>query len=490
MANARFDNLYAVKKVDLQPMQTSQTVRVNVRGEVDKILACSVQSIATTCECLQGEGVVNGRTNVKILYLDQTGDVCSANCNADFANTVQGEIVPNAQMQAFVTVLETKSSAFGNVITVEVVFELACTVYVGQQETVFVDGDLFVKRDDKQIATKVDCHTVCGEIEQQLQTAHAIQRVLLADSVVSVSDFSLSQGVATVQGKAMVELTYFSQKLCHQTFTFDFSQEFVASSLSETAQNAVWVDVKNTKIKLDIVEDEQNDLFTAEIVLCLNVLQTHVENVSVILDAYDKGCDLAFARHALTTVLPCGNARVDKKVSAVLPQQIQGEVVCASNKHVVVSSVQSADGGVNLQGLVCFDLLTICDEGYVTTPVQMPFDERLEVDFVAADCVVGVEGCVKSVAVAIAGELKVDAQLQFNVVAQLLSCVDVIVNVEEIALQRDDRYAIEISIANKGDTLWDLAKNLRMSQEEVLAVNPEISSPLQEPTKIVAYNKL
>ena len=66
----------------------------------------------------------------------------------------------------------------------------------------------------------------------------------------------------------------------------------------------------------------------------------------------------------------------------------------------------------------------------------------------------------------------------------------VIGNIEELPLVDNEKYAVEISIANKGDTLWDLAKGLKMSQEEVLAINPEIASPLQVSTKIVTYNKL
>lgn len=490
MVNARFDNLYAVKRVELTPIQVTQTVRVNARDEVTKILACSVESIATTCECLQGEGVVNGRTNVKILYLDQTGDICSANCNADFTNTMQGEISPNCRMQAFVSVLESKSSAFGNVISVDVLLEICASVYAPQEITAFVDGDMFIKREEREITSKVDSLSICGEIEQELQTAHNIKRVLLADSVVCVSDFSLNQGVATVQGKATVNVTYFSEKMCFESFTFDFSQDFDASNLSDTAQNAIWTDVKNTKIRLDVVEDEPNNVLTAEIVLCLNVLQTQTQTISVIQDAYDKNCDLAFTTQRFDTVLPCGNSRVDKRVSALLPQQVEGDVVYASNKRAVVSSVESVDGGVKVEGVIYLDLLSSKDEDYVVTPIQMPFVQDLDVDFVSSQCLAQVSACVKAVNVSSSNGLKVDVDLQFCVVGQMVSQFAVITNVEEIALQRNDSYAIEVSIANKGDTLWDLAKNLRLSQEEVLAINPELAAPIEQTTKVVAYNKL
>ena len=33
-----------------------------------------------------------------------------------------------------------------------------------------------------------------------------------------------------------------------------------------------------------------------------------------------------------------------------------------------------------------------------------------------------------------------------------------------------------------------MAKNLRLSQEEVLAINPELAAPIEQTTKVVAYN--
>ncbi len=490
MANAKFDNISVVKRVDLQTITTSQTVRVNVRDEVAKVLTCSVESIATTCECLQGEGVINGRTNVKLLYLDQTGDVCSTNCNADFTNTVQGDVTPNSCMQAVVSVLESKASCFGNVITVEILLEVASSVYLPQDELAFVEGDMFVKRVDKTVCSNVGCKSICGEVEQQLQTANGIQRVLLADSTVCVNGFELKDGVATVDGKATLNLTYFSDKLCYENFSFDFSQEFVASNLKEYAHNFVTVDVKNTKIKLDIVEGETNDSFTAEIMLCLNVVQAQMQTLSVIEDAYDKQCDFAIETKKLQTYVCCGSESVSKRVSAVLPQQVEGQLLGVSSKRAVVSGIEFLDGRVTVQGIIAFDLLSIDDGEYVSTAIQMPFAENIDLSFDASNCKLQAVATLNAISVDYSKGVKVDADMCFVVLASSNEEFLVIGNIEELPLVDNEKYAVEISIANKGDTLWDLAKGLKMSQDEVLAINPEIASPLQVSTKIVTYNKL
>ena len=50
--------------------------------------------------------------------------------------------------------------------------------------------------------------------------------------------------------------------------------------------------------------------------------------------------------------------------------------------------------------------------------------------------------------------------------------------------------AIEVCLARKGETLWNLAKGLHMSVEDVLATNPQITNPLEADARIVIYNKI
>ena len=50
--------------------------------------------------------------------------------------------------------------------------------------------------------------------------------------------------------------------------------------------------------------------------------------------------------------------------------------------------------------------------------------------------------------------------------------------------------AIEVCIAKKGDTLWNLAKNLHLSEEELVATNPLLTNPLEEDTRVVVFNRI
>ena len=50
--------------------------------------------------------------------------------------------------------------------------------------------------------------------------------------------------------------------------------------------------------------------------------------------------------------------------------------------------------------------------------------------------------------------------------------------------------AIEAVIAEAGEDAWSVGKALNMRPEDVLELNPRLSEPLSEPTRIVVYHKL
>ena len=54
----------------------------------------------------------------------------------------------------------------------------------------------------------------------------------------------------------------------------------------------------------------------------------------------------------------------------------------------------------------------------------------------------------------------------------------------------DNYGAIEISLAFAGDQLWDVAKNLNMSLDELTRLNPNLNDPLEVDQKLLVYHKV
>ena len=66
----------------------------------------------------------------------------------------------------------------------------------------------------------------------------------------------------------------------------------------------------------------------------------------------------------------------------------------------------------------------------------------------------------------------------------------VITDAQRIPFDKTHLPALEIFLAHKGETLWELAKNLHMSTQDIIATNPQLSDPLSEDARIVVFNKI
>ena len=79
--------------------------------------------------------------------------------------------------------------------------------------------------------------------------------------------------------------------------------------------------------------------------------------------------------------------------------------------------------------------------------------------------------------------LKITVQEKRTVTARLVSSAE-----EGEALQQSDS-AVSVYIPRAGDGLWELAKSLKKSPEEVSASNPDIEFPVREGQRVIVYRK-
>ncbi|MCM1043806.1 MAG: DUF3794 domain-containing protein [Corallococcus sp.] len=493
MANAQFENVNAIRKIDLDKIQSSQTVRISVNDQITKILTVSVDCAVLSSEAAEGEVRINGRNNVKVLYVDETGSICSANYNADFSDRMpSNDISSDSCVYLDAVVVDYKSELSGNVIIVQILTEISGSAYVRRGVTALVGGEgMFCKHVDSEITVGAQISALNGEISNELNATRPIGRVLLAESSVAIDDYSVGDGVLTVGGTALLTLTYISdEKLCSDTLPFKFSQEIDAQGVDAESQIFVRHCIKNTKIRLDVMEDQPSDTFTVDIPLTLYVLQLKSANVTLVDDAYALDCDFTFTKMPLVTCQPCGSACCLRKISSALPRSADGQFVTVTGISTVITSCDSHNGQAAIQGILRCGAIMENEGEFASTTFELPFAETVDVDFVMPDCKSAARADVTGITIKSGANVNVSAELLFTVDGEKQIQYQSIGDVAEEPFDNSLRSAIEICIAKKGETLWNVAKSLHMAEEDVLSVNPELADTLENDTKVVVYNKL
>ncbi len=492
MANAQFENVSSVSRRFVGKIQTAQNIRLGTKEDISKVLSVGIDSFINSYEAVAGEASFFGKTNIRFLYSDGTTPM-SASYGADFTDRLQSALItPQAKLSFDVVVVDYKTETNANTAAISLLLEVSAYAYVTENCLCLVGGDgMFCRSEDAEILSSAGIKEIPMELTEELTAKKGISSVLLAESSLCITDYSFSENIMRVTGDASLKLTYLSDgKIVSDVLPFKFSEELEAPDLTADSQLRVSAYIKNTRIRLDILEEEVNTVFTADINAVLKIEWTVTSTVPIVTDAYGPDCDFEFTKNRLLTTLPCGSVTARKKVDVTAPFGNAGSFVAAVNVSAVVTKCTSLEQQAAIEGILCGTVLYETESGLDSATVELPFAETVAIDYIMPRCESVATAYVETFDVKLGSDVSVSAELCFNVDSQKQTEYSVITAAEEIPFDKDNLPAIEVCIAKKGDTVWQLAKSMHMSEEDITALNPEITSPLEKDARIVVYNRI
>lgn len=490
MANAQFKELTYFTKRLVGKVQTAETVRISAAGDIAKVLSTGVTAYVNSYETNFGETSFLGKMTIKMLYGDGV-TVAGATYNADFSDRISSDLLTQDSQLVFdVSVVEVRAETNANTANVYVVLETTVWAYVGSSTTALVGGeDMFCQTVPAEILTGAKTFKLAFALDEELSAKKPIDTVLLVESAVCLTDVNRTVDVLSVSGDCVVRLTYLSSgKITTDTLPFRFDREIDASSVNADGQLFFTANVRNTKVRLDVSEDN-NTNFSVEIVGTLDGEWLGVENVDLVVDAYGENCDFTFSRSKIVTTLPCGTYSAKRKICATVENLTDGEYLTTVNTGASVVEVKNADGKAVIGGIVYGSALTGGDSDVSSTALELPFSQTFDTDF-------GTNGMLFATATVLDLSAKqgdgtdFDAEICFQTVCHNDAEYTVITEMTQTDFDKSSLPAIEVCVAKKGETTWNLAKSLHMSEEDLLATNPELTSPLENDARVVVYNKL
>ncbi|MEG1705968.1 MAG: hypothetical protein RR291_00540, partial [Clostridia bacterium] len=259
--------------------------------------------------------------------------------------------------------------------------------------------------------------------------------------------------------------------------------------ISNDAILSTSVKVKNTKIRLDILEEGENNSFTAELALAVRLWSTEKTSKTIVEDAYSLSGDLLMTSSDISSTEPIFTESVGLSFSGQLAEKTDGEYVAFVGTKAVIVKAEAQEGAGVFEGIVCGNLITKRENGYHSKAIELPFSSSVALP-ATADNVIDATASVSAITIKLTGASCV-ATIDLLITATGYSerRFSVVSAVTENEIDESTLPAIEVCLAKKGDTLWEMAKGLKMREDDILAINPEIVVPLAKDTKVVKYHK-
>lgn len=453
--------------------------------------ALSVQACARLAGAEAGNGEVRyyGRVHFSIVYEDADRRVCRAEKGVEFTAVAKDErVFPAASARVVLAVENVSVRREGASSYVTALLGADVALFGEQTFDYLAGGDLVCRREPVHVLT---AHLVSGAIEAEDDfEVGAIGDILQHSETVHLTSLSCETGSLAVEGEVFVGvLAMKGEELVSFERLVPFRMEIPSDACSPSCRAEVNVSVADVQIRAE--SDEEKGKCALAVTLTLRAEGCLYEEVAVdaVTDAFSRENRVALVFSDLVCEGAGETARLTERVSsrAALSAPIDfSDTLQAVTMQRAEANLVHGEGGTRAEGVALATLLVRGADGSRRgVEISLPFSVAVQAERAS----VSVLACGMSARQREEGTIDAEVTLKFAVTERVRLNARFIASAEASEAVKESDSAVSVYIPRAGDGLWELAKRLNKSPEEVTASNPDLEFPIREGQRVIIYRK-
>lgn len=462
---------------------------------VMRILGLMATGRAVSAEAANGEGIVSGRVNFKLLYLDAEGESCSLDYFADFVEKVPANINSDAAVYATVRVGESDISTDNGLELVAVV-EICLFATQSEQLSGMLEAPekCFAVKEDIETARLVQSKIADVDVSEEIETKSHIKKVLLLDSDAIISGAKAGTGTVTISGDFVATVTYMTDSAIKtEQVTIPFTEEVMVENAQPGDIVVTKEFVKSAKVVLTGTEEET--IMRIDGVVGVKILVFRENKSSVVVDLFMLENELMVATTGAQLKLQKSPLYLTEKVTSMAmlgeDRPAVREVIGVVSSNNMVASAKVMDGKLTIEGVINAVVLYQDENGVNSVTVEVPYSKDFEVQDLD-DCMVEAEGIVLELSARAKRdhEIELYAKLQFKVDVLMGTTVTLISDVALGEAKELNSSAFSVYIAGAGEGIWSASKALSASPDQIMLQNPDLKIPFEDGDRVFFFRQL
>lgn len=464
---------------------------------VEKVLSASADVVVTAGETFTGEARYSGRATFRVLVLDGDGICRSLDYVAEFSDKLTGEGI-TANTQPFITcsVLDTDIVlATPTEIKLACVAEVRLSGIVTEQVHCLTDGgEGIYTHDDRLNYTRLSGTGSENHPFSDTVPAEKADEILFCEPRAFIVKRAAGSDCMTAEGIIVNDITV----RCGETISSirsetPFTVELTAAGTHSS--DICEITVKVEQCGVELIKSE-NATIACDYTLAFTYRAFTEDAENPVCDAFSVKNELLIEGHSIKMPFPLGAEtffeRVEGKITLDENMPVADRILAVCGSRLGITGAIASDGKLTVEGMAAMGIIYASEEGQkASAAVELPFSITVSAPLKEGDEVFA-RGCVTGVDVKVrrSGELDVKADVAVEYEAYREECKYVIENItvgEERSLPTG---AVAIHIARKGETLWEAAKALGTTPENVLLQNPDLSLPCAGGERVLTYRCL
>ncbi len=453
--------------------------------DIGEAAAVYPQVSLSSCEAASGRVTYGGRLVCTLVYADENGKLCRIQKGAEFSHFADDDrLAPAQNTLCTLTCERAQVKRDGSSYVVAVVIGASISVFASSQRNTLSQADGAVcLRENAKLYSAV---TFSGESEVEDDFDCNAEDVLIPAAEAIVTDCNCRAGAIEINGEIYLSLLAVrdGKPVCLDRI-IPFKSEIACEEALLSRKAVCRAEIKEISVNARVNEEKGKCGVDLVAQMGFAGMYYEEEEVSVITDAFscENSLQLTFAEESCN---PCTEIKVyTEKVSGLCATKAKLDYSCAFLAAALpkVEFARSSDG---IEGSVSATLLYESNGEMHSTEVNLPFAVTLTgLNKYCEDVTVAV--CGVNIRQRAEGECEAEAVLKISAADCEQSSVRYLSDAVDGEPLKTNDCALSVYIPASGDGLWETAKKLLQSPEQIQSTNPDLNFPLSGKERILIY---
>lgn len=482
------------------------TMQNNDEENIAKVLSCGAKAYVDEVEMLSGEAHYMGGVVFDLLFVDETGASHVLSEKMDLQGKLENDQI-NPLMKPIYSVetldCEVASLEDGKAkLTATVGIRLDAVENDKVEEVRTDDDNIQLNKEIINAYNVVTSGTKTFEIDEEFDAKISASKVLLSTGHVDLKNIVDGTGYFTVDGNMFVNALLEVQEddaNCLKNFmeTIPFKEEFEDELIQRGDEVVAFAFARPQDLSVNIESNEDSNAIKVHAVLTLKYIVQRQVQQEIITDAFSMTNKTNMKSGTFMTAKP---QKVERFLANIDGQSVLDDdepriaKVCAvTNEHILIANTVLQNSELTIEGVAYMSVLYLTDDDVPvlnSVNLEIPFankfnvDENFDKNLYATSRILDVEAKAKK-----GKEINVNLDVCFLVYSYDIVNNAVVKDIELTEPLSKNEYSLEMYVAPKGSTLWDISKHLLANQDTLVAQNPDLVFPLEEPQTIVHFRQ-
>lgn len=468
-----------------------------------KVLSVSACFFVESTEILLGETNYSGSLAVNVVFQKEDGEVenlqTKTMVNGRFENpgfVVGGavQIVPNIISNELERTNENSARLKTNV-------ELAFYHLKNQEINIYTGGedDIFVMQSEIPLSTFTNKN--CFNFTQPvlLECKSRIGKILSVSAGALVKKAETLDSIIVFEGDifatALVTLEEEPTRFISLSNLEPFREEVEDGTAKKESLIVANARVICENVESRLLEENLGVEISVPVKICYELFEN--KNITVVTDAYAIKNEISLTTSGFNSTEILGNETFDLKIdgNVTLDEGLPriDKVLAVDSAYLTLTNVVYENRELLIEGIAHATIIYLNDDENTinSVEIEIPFSQTEHTALDAEVANVKLQTMIHDVDATakrgrelfVDGKIKASAWFNKTVANAIISDIQ---RGEEIS---PNSSAIEIYFAVSGQTLWDIAKDLKVPENVLKNQNPELIEPLNGGEKIIYYNQ-